>query len=82
MKNVKLGKFSIIQNFFFQIALVNILYELEIRPNFIIGHSIGELGCAYADDSLTLEQTVLATYWRGKSLLMTNIVPGAMAAVG
>lgn len=61
---------------------MNILRELDISPDFIIGHSIGELGCAYADETLSLEQTVLATYWRGKSLLMTKIPAGAMAAVG
>ena len=65
-----------------QIALVNILRKLNVEPDFIIGHSIGELGCAYADDTLSLEQTVLATYWRGKSLLMSQIPAGAMAAVG
>lgn len=65
-----------------QIALVDILRQLQIEPDFIIGHSIGELGCAYADRTLSLEQTVLATYWRGKSLLVSQITPGAMAAVG
>ncbi|XP_065199624.1 fatty acid synthase-like isoform X2 [Planococcus citri] len=65
-----------------QIALVNILRLLNIEPDLMIGHSIGELACAYADDTLSLEQTVLATYWRGKSLLMSNIAPGAMAAIG
>lgn len=61
---------------------MDILYELQIRPDFIIGHSIGELACAYADETLTLEQTVLATYWRGKSLLMTELETGSMAAIG
>lgn len=65
-----------------QIAFVNLLYELGIKPDYIIGHSIGELACAYADETLTLEQTVLATYWRGQCLLMTDLEAGAMAAVG
>lgn len=61
---------------------MNLLYELGIKPDYIIGHSIGELACAYADETLTLEQTVLATYWRGQCLLMTDLEAGAMAAVG
>ena len=60
---------------------MNILYELGIKPDFLVGHSIGELACAYADETLTLEQTVLITYWRGQSLIMTDIPMGAMAAV-
>jgi fatty acid synthase len=55
---------------------------MGIKPDFIIGHSIGELACAYADETLTLEQTVLITYWRGKSLLMSSLPKGAMAAIG
>ena len=65
-----------------QLAFVNILYDMGIKPDFLIGHSIGELACAYADETLTLEQTVLITYWRGKSLIMTSLPTGAMAAIG
>ena len=44
--------------------------------------TVGELGCAYADGCFTPEQTVLAAYWRGRSILDTELVPGQMAAVG
>lgn len=40
------------------------------------------MGCAYADGCFTPEQTVLAAYWRGRSILDTELVPGQMAAVG
>lgn len=48
-----------------QVALVDLLNLLEIKPDGIIGHSIGEVSCAYADGCFTLEQTVLTAYWRG-----------------
>ena len=48
----------------------------------MVGHSVGELGCAYADGSLTAEQTVLSAYWRGKAVQEASLPPGAMAAVG
>lgn len=65
-----------------QIALTDMLTSLGILPDGIIGHSVGELGCAYADGCFTPEQTVLAAYWRGKSLQDTKLAKGKMAAVG
>ncbi|CAD5118531.1 DgyrCDS7222 [Dimorphilus gyrociliatus] len=65
-----------------QIALTDLLEEFGIEADGIIGHSVGELGCAYADKTLTAEQTVLCAYWRGKCIKDANLRPGAMAAVG
>ncbi|XP_017047341.1 fatty acid synthase [Drosophila ficusphila] len=66
-----------------QVALTDLLRLLNIRPDGIIGHSAGELGAAYMDGCLTAEQTVLAAYWRGRSVLDTPDLPrGKMAAVG
>ncbi|GAB0087210.1 Fatty acid synthase [Sergentomyia squamirostris] len=65
-----------------QVALTDLLKHIGIVPDGIIGHSTGELGCAYADGCLTLEQTVLAAYWRGKCVIDTELPPGLMAAVG
>lgn len=48
----------------------------------MVGHSVGELGCAYADGCLTAEQTVLTAYWRGTAVQEACLPPGAMAAVG
>ncbi|XP_031636808.1 fatty acid synthase-like [Contarinia nasturtii] len=64
-----------------QIALTDVLSHLGISPNGIIGHSIGELACAYADGCFTLEQTILAAYWRGRSL-ETVMEKGRMASIG
>lgn len=63
-------------------ALTDVLTMLGITPDGIVGHSVGELGCAYADGTFTAQQTVLAAYWRGRSILESKLPPGAMAAVG
>lgn len=65
-----------------QVALVDVLTSFGIHPDGIIGHSVGELGCAYADGTFTPEQTVLAAFWRGKSILESELPAGGMAAVG
>ncbi|CAG9798235.1 unnamed protein product [Chironomus riparius] len=65
-----------------EIALTDILRELKIVPDYIIGHSVGELGCAYADNCLTAEETILAAYARGEASNESETIKGAMAAVG
>lgn len=55
---------------------------MGIAPDGIIGHSVGELGCAYADGCFTAEQMMLAAYSRGKASLDAELIPGMMAAVG
>jgi fatty acid synthase len=65
-----------------QIGIVDALWELGIEPDYIIGYSLGEIGCAYADGCFTAEQTILAAYYRGISLIQNDIIDGAMAAVG
>lgn len=49
-----------------QIGLVDILKAVGIEPDGIVGHSMGELCCGYADGAFTAEQTILAAYFRGK----------------
>lgn len=63
-------------------ALVDLLKSIGIEPDGFIGHSVGELGCAYADGTLTVEQAVLVAYSRGRSILETKLIKGSMAAVG
>ncbi|XP_060080138.1 fatty acid synthase-like [Ylistrum balloti] len=65
-----------------QVALVDLLFKIGIKPDGILGHSVGELGCGYADGSLTAEETVLAAYWRGRCIKEAKLPPGSMAAVG
>ncbi|KAL1480339.1 hypothetical protein MTO96_051117 [Rhipicephalus appendiculatus] len=65
-----------------QVALVDVLLSLGIKPDGMVGHSFGEVGCAYADGCLTAEESVLCAYWRGRCVDTGNLPPGAMAAVG
>ncbi|KOB69211.1 Uncharacterized protein OBRU01_17234 [Operophtera brumata] len=48
-----------------QIGLTDVLRELGLVPDKIIGHSVGELGCAYADGCLSAEEMILSAYSRG-----------------
>ncbi|CAG5024465.1 unnamed protein product [Parnassius apollo] len=65
-----------------QIGLTDILWELGLVPDKIIGHSVGELGCAYADGCFTAEEMILAAYYRGLVSVQTPFIRGSMAAVG
>ncbi|XP_065214305.1 fatty acid synthase-like [Planococcus citri] len=65
-----------------QIAMIDVLRILDVKADKIIGHSVGELGCAYADECFTAEQTILAAYYRGLVSLETEFIHGTMAAVG
>ena len=69
-------------HFISQIALIDLLTALEIIPNGMIGHSVGELACAYADGCFTSEQMILVAYYRGVISKQTEVVHGTMAAVG
>lgn len=56
-----------------EIALVDLLSLLGVKPDGIIGHSFGEVACAYADGVFTRKESVLAAYWRGKSVVDTKL---------
>lgn len=58
------------------------LTSIGIEADGAIGHSVGELICAYIDGSFTLEQTLLTSYLRARSIMDSNLVKGAMAAIG
>lgn len=59
-----------------QIGLVDVLKALGIEPDGIVGHSVGELGCAYADGCLTAEQMVLSAYARGRASVEAELIRG------
>lgn len=61
---------------------MDVLRELGIVPDHMIGHSVGELGCAYADGCFTAEQMIMAAYYRGLASLEAKLIQGAMAAIG
>ncbi|XP_036142705.1 fatty acid synthase-like isoform X1 [Monomorium pharaonis] len=64
-----------------QIGLVDLLTSLEIIPDYMISHSAGELGCAYADKCLTIEQTILSAYFIGLACVEEKIIRSSMAVV-
>uniref|UniRef100_A0A3Q1KE57 Fatty acid synthase n=1 Tax=Anabas testudineus TaxID=64144 RepID=A0A3Q1KE57_ANATE len=65
-----------------QIAQIDLLTKMGLQPDGIIGHSVGELACGYADGSLSHGEAILAAYWRGRCIKEANLPPGGMAAVG
>nr|XP_049699193.1 fatty acid synthase isoform X6 [Helicoverpa armigera] len=65
-----------------QIGLTDILRAVGLVPDGIIGHSVGELGCSYADGCLTAEEMILSAYSRGLVSLETPFIRGSMAAIG
>ena len=66
-----------------QIAMIDVLHKLEITADGIIGHSFGEIACAYADGCLDTREALLVTYIRGQVTESDpNIPKGLMAVVG
>jgi fatty acid synthase len=63
--------------------MFDVLQKLNIIPDGIIGHSFGEIACAYADGCLSTKEALLASFYRG---FVTendlNIPKGLMAVVG
>ncbi|KAF4797413.1 Fatty acid synthase [Turdus rufiventris] len=64
------------------IAQIDMLKAAGLQPDGILGHSVGELACGYADNSLSHEEAILAAYWRGRCVKEAKLPPGGMAAVG
>ena len=66
-----------------EIAMFDVLQKLDIIPDGIIGHSFGEIACAYADGCLTTKEALLTTYIRGNVTENDKKIPkGLMAVVG
>uniref|UniRef100_A0A672M0L0 Fatty acid synthase n=1 Tax=Sinocyclocheilus grahami TaxID=75366 RepID=A0A672M0L0_SINGR len=65
-----------------QVAQIDMLQKMGLQPDGIMGHSVGELACGYADSSLSHSETILAAYWRGRCIKEASLPPGGMAAVG
>lgn len=64
-----------------QIALVDVLFELNTTPYAVIGHSSGELAAAYAAGRLTASQAMISAFYRG-AVAGKVTQAGCMAAVG
>ena len=64
-----------------EIALFEVLKALEIIPDGIIGHSFGEIACAYADGCLTTREAMIITYVRGAVTESDKNIPKSLMAV-
>lgn len=68
-----------------QLALVDLMNWLEIKPSIVIGHSSGEIAAAYAAGHISAYTAIRIAYYRGlfgSSLEITSKEPYAMAAIG
>ncbi|KAI7762200.1 hypothetical protein LZL87_006595 [Fusarium oxysporum] len=69
-----------------QMALVDLLDSFHITPNYVIGHSSGEIAAAYASGALTKEEAWEVAYYRGlvaSSLTIEHTrTQGSMMVVG
>ena len=64
-----------------EIALFEVLKALDITPDGIIGHSFGEIACAYADGCLTTREAMITTYVRGAITENDKSIPKSLMAV-
>ncbi|KAI8722303.1 hypothetical protein NCS52_00373800 [Fusarium sp. LHS14.1] len=69
-----------------QIALVELFHSFNISPNYVVGHSSGEVAAAYASGALTKEAAWEVAYYRGKVAASINLkdpdLHGIMMVVG
>ncbi|CAH1641072.1 unnamed protein product [Spodoptera littoralis] len=64
-----------------QIGLTDVLKTIGIEPDYIIGYSVGDFSCAYADGCLTAEETILSTYNEGLALKKKTLIKYSMADI-
>ena len=66
---------------FLQLALIDLLRSIGIKPDALIGVSTGELTCAYIDGAVTGEQVMQIAYQTALWTKNSNLLPSAMAVV-
>lgn len=64
-----------------QVALVDALAAIGIKPSAVVGHSSGEIAGAYAAGALSIEDAIVAAYHRG-AVAGQQTRAGGMAAIG
>lgn len=66
VSNMSLPQYAQPANFAIQAALTALLTSWGVMPAAVVGHSIGEVGAAYAAGSITLEEGVLISFHRSQ----------------
>ncbi|KIJ60835.1 polyketide synthase [Hydnomerulius pinastri MD-312] len=66
---------------FFQIALFDLLTSLNLKPDTIVGHSVGETAVLYASGAVPRSMAVKIAIARGKALAKVDNTGGGMVAV-
>lgn len=67
--------------FAIQVSIVSVLETYGIRPEAVLGHSVGEVAAAWASGALSLEQATHVIYFRSQAQALTA-GQGRMAAIG
>ncbi len=68
-------------NFLIQMALTRLLASWGVRPDAVVGHSVGEVASAWASGALTLEDALRVSHHRSR-LQQTTAGKGGMMALG
>lgn len=63
-----------------QVGIVTLLKQWGIKPDVVLGHSVGEVAAAYCSGLLSLEDAVRVLYHR--SALQSKVMGGKMLVVG
>ena len=66
--------------FAMQAALANLWRSWGVLPDLVFGHSVGEIGAAYAAGWISLKSAIRIVFHRGR-MLQEYALPGAMLAV-
>ena len=64
-----------------QVALIELWKTWGIKPDAVVGHSVGEVTAAYAAGVLTLKDALWVIYQRGRCMEKSGLLAGKMLAV-
>ncbi|KAI2648858.1 Highly reducing polyketide synthase 40 [Labeo rohita] len=80
--NEDISKPNVVQPLLFaiQVAIVHLLRNWGIRPDIVLGHSVGEVAAAHCSGLLSLKDAVKVVFHR--SVLQTKVMGGRMLVVG
>ena len=66
----------------FQIALYDLWVSLNVVPDVVMGHSVGEIAAMYASGAFSHEKAIRTAIARSNALGLLDTVDGTMAALG